>query len=201
MDVLIPMLAALVAVTLFNRYDQQKRIAQLAQHLHHYQIEALMEKLAQGYMRALDEQDPARQSQIWSLLEPSERSLMAQFTRFANAFAKENEAHTRVNKLAIGLPWLNRVWPAASFDLRQAFLIHAQGIVDAATNTAQRSPRDKAFMLSAELFLMQHTCHWFCRSRATASARLLRRHQTRHDQVVAAVSPATRQAYQALTGV
>ena len=32
--------------------------------------------------------------------------------------------------------------------------------------------------MSAELFLMQHTCHWYCRSRAVASARMLARHKT-----------------------
>jgi len=55
--------------------------------------------------------------------------------------------------------------------------------------------------MSAELFLMQHSCHWFCRSRAVASARLQARHQTSHAQVLAAVSPATREAYRKLTGV
>jgi hypothetical protein len=55
-------------------------------------------------------------------------------------------------------------------------------------------------MLSAELFLFQHTCHWYCRSKAVASARMQVRHQTPYAQVLAAVSPATRQAYSALLG-
>ena len=77
---------------------------------------------------------------------------------------------------------------------------HARGIADVAHNSAGRTPRDKAFMLSAELLLLQHTCHWFCKSRTVASARLLARHQTSYEQVLAAVSPATRRAYQQLVG-
>jgi hypothetical protein len=43
--------------------------------------------------------------------------------------------------------------------------------------------------MSAELFLMQHSCHWFCKSKAVASARMLVRHKTSHEQLIAAVSP------------
>jgi hypothetical protein len=45
---------------------------------------------------------------------------------------------------------------------------------------------------------MQHSCHWFCRSKVVASARMLARHKTSYEQLLAAVSPETRQAYQAL---
>jgi len=54
--------------------------------------------------------------------------------------------------------------------------------------------------MSAELFLMQHTCHWFCRSRAVASARMRARHQTSHAQLIESVSPQTREAYCQLAG-
>jgi hypothetical protein len=46
--------------------------------------------------------------------------------------------------------------------------------------------------------LMQHTCHWFCRSKAVASARLLARHKTPYAKVLESVAPATRARYQAL---
>ena len=68
-------------------------------------------------------------------------------------------------------------------------------------NRGGLAPRDTAYTLSAELFLMQHTCHWYCRSRAVASARLLARHQPTYAQVLAAVAPSTRQAYRELVGV
>jgi hypothetical protein len=54
--------------------------------------------------------------------------------------------------------------------------------------------------MSAELFLLQHTCHWYCKSKTVASARMLARHQTSYDQLLAAVSPETRNAYRTLTG-
>ena len=45
---------------------------------------------------------------------------------------------------------------------------------------------------------MQHSCHWFCRSRAVASARMLARHKTSYAHLLACVAPQTRAAYQAL---
>jgi hypothetical protein len=50
----------------------------------------------------------------------------------------------------------------------------------------------------AEMFLMQHSCHWFCKSRTIASARMLRQHQTSYEQALHVVSPETREAYLAV---
>jgi hypothetical protein len=50
------------------------------------------------------------------------------------------------------------------------------------------------------MLLMQHTCHWFCKSKTVASARLMARHKTTHQQVVDAVSPETRREYVRLIG-
>jgi len=78
--------------------------------------------------------------------------------------------------------------------------IHASGIARAAGNQDGLAPRERAFVMTAELLLMQHSCHWFCKSKTVASARMLARHQTPHAQLVASVSPETRRAYLALTG-
>lgn len=201
MDFLILLLAAFAGVAFVNAQAQKRRIALLGHHLGQYQIEALMETITQGYLRALGEDDAERREQIWSLLTGAEQSVAEQFGRFAQAFSQVDPAASRVSKLALALPGANRLLPGATFDVREAFRLHAAGIAGAVANEAQRPSRDKAFTLSAELFLMQHTCHWFCRSRAVASARLLRRHQTSHEQVLAAVSPATRRAYRELTGI
>jgi hypothetical protein len=48
------------------------------------------------------------------------------------------------------------------------------------------------------LILMQHTCHWYCRSKTVASARMFARHKTSYAQLLEAVSPETRKAYNAL---
>jgi hypothetical protein len=50
-------------------------------------------------------------------------------------------------------------------------------------------------MLTAEIMLLQHTCHWFCRSKAVASGRLLARHKTQYEQVLTSVSASTRQGF------
>lgn len=180
--------------------DQARRVALLGRHLQQHQIENLMEELTQGYLRALGESDPERQAPIWNRLAARELELSNQFSRFAADFAQVPEADARVSKLPLALPFATRLFPSATFDLRQALAVHAHAIADAVQNRGGLAPRDKAYTLSAELFLMQHTCHWYCRSRAVASARLLARHQTSYAQVLAAVAPATRKAYGALVG-
>lgn len=197
MDILI--FAALVlGVLVLIKREQRQRIGLLGSHLSRYDIEKLMEGLTDGYLRALGEADAERQAQVWSFLDAQEVKLREQFQTFAQEFAREDRALTRVSKLPIALPFANALLPAATFDLRQAFTIHAQGIADAVDNRAQQSQKAKAFTLSAELFLMQHTCHWFCRSKAVASARLLARHKTPYAKVLESVAPATRARYQAL---
>ena len=200
MDLLLLALLLSTGGYAVNAQQQRKRIALLGAHLGNDQIEKLLETLTQGYLRALGEQDPERRSQIFALLESSESQLSDQFGRFAAEFARVDPQLARVSRLPVGLPFALQLFPAASFDMRQALAVHAQGIARVARNEAGRAPRDKAFMMTAELFLMQHTCHWFCKSRTVASARMVARHQTPHAQLVASVSPETRAAYTALVG-
>lgn len=200
MDSFLLAFLAGMAVYMLIASEQRKRIALLGVHLHQFNIERLMETLADGYLRALGENDQARRDQIWGLLESSESQLGDQFASFAKSFAKLDEAHTRVSKLALTLPLATRLLPAFCFDARKAFTIHSEGFTRVAANAKGLTARDKAFTMMAELLLMQHTCHWFCKSRAVASARLLARHQTPYEKVLASVSPETRQAYLALTG-
>ncbi|WP_028602200.1 hypothetical protein [Ottowia thiooxydans] len=200
MDSFLLAFVAGMAVYMLISSEQRKRIALLGTHLSQFNIERLMETLADGYLRALGENDLARRDQIWGLLASSEEQLSEQFERFAKSFSKVDETQTRISKLALTLPLVTRFLPSFCFDARKAFAIHAQGFTRVARNEKGLSPRDKAFTMMAELLLMQHTCHWFCKSRAVASARLLARHQTAYEQVLTSVSPETRQAYLELTG-
>ena len=200
MDFFLLVLMAGTTVHMLKAAEQRKRIALLASHLSQFQIERLMQTLTDGYLRALGEADPARREQVWALLASSEIQLGEQFGRFAQGFAQVGELQARTSKLPLALPFATQLLPALCFDARQVFAIHAKGLQQTAQNARGLSPRDKAFTLSAELFLMQHSCHWFCKSRTVASARLLARHQTDYDKVLASVSPETRQAYLALLG-
>ncbi|CAN5478284.1 hypothetical protein BH10PSE16_BH10PSE16_15640 [soil metagenome] len=196
------MLAMFVAIgthMLKSKY-QSKRIALLGSHLGKYQIEKLMETLSEGYMRALGEADAGRREQIFNLLASTEASLCDQLNRFAAEFSKVDEADARVSKLPLAVPYADKLFPGATFDLRKALAIHAQGIARAVKNDADLSPKAKAFTVSAELFLLQHTCHWFCKSKIVASARMLGRQKTSYELLVASVAPETRKAYCALTG-
>ena len=130
------------------------------------------------------------------MLVTAEQEIAQQFQRFANGFARlDASAPTRVSRLPVSLPWASRLFPRAAFDVRPVFLVHAKGIAAAASAPPEQTPRDKAFTMTAELLLMQHTCHWFCRSKQVASARLRLAHKTPYEQVLTAVSPQTRAAY------
>ena len=198
MDILILAMLGVSGVWLLRSGEQRRRVALLGSFLGKYQIEALMENLTQGYLRALGEDDLARREQILNMLASAEQSVAQQFGSFASEFGRLDDEPTRVSTLGMALPFATRLLPKATFDVREAFRIHARGLAEAASNELQRSPRDKAFTMSAELLLMQHTCHWFCRSKATASARTLLRHQTPHEQLVASVAESTRRDYLAL---
>lgn len=190
---------AVIALWFVRAKDQRQRIALLASHLGPHQIEKHMETLTQGYLRALGEADAQRRDQIFSMLQSTEQALAAQMRALAVDFAKVDAAHARVSRLPLYLPWLTRLLPAATFDMRQALVVHADGI-GRMVEAVDLPARERAFTLSAELFLLQHTCHWFCKSRMVASARMLARHQTAYAQLVQSVSAPTRAAYQALVG-
>jgi hypothetical protein len=115
-------LVALIAAGAYilKSRDQRQRIALLGTHLGRYQIEKLMESLTSGYLRCLGEDDPERRHQIWSLLDSTEEKLSAQFDSFAAEFARTPEADTRVSKLPVAIPFAHKLFPAATFDLRQA---------------------------------------------------------------------------------
>ena len=197
-DWFLLLVLAFGALAVANAQQQRQRIALLARALQPLQIERLMQTLIQGYLRAMGEHDGERRAQVLGSLQASEADLRSQVERLADQFQRTPPAQARVSRLPIALPWATQVLPAASFDLRRALAIHAAGIARALDNTAQLPARERAFTVTAELLLLQHTCHWYCKSRAVASARLITRHHTPWAQAIAAVTPETRAAYLAL---
>lgn len=191
MDLFLLSLLALAAFWIAKSRLQHQRIAFLASYLSRYQLEKHIETLTQGYLRALGEGDAARREQVWAVLQGSEQALCRQVTQLAADLDAADPAGTRVSKLPFWLPFASALAP--SFDLREAMRVQARGICQAVASDA--APRDRAFAISAELFLLQHTCHWFCRSKWVASARMAALHKTSYRQVVDAVMPQTRNAY------
>ena len=200
MDTYLIILALGVGAFVMKNMEQRQRIGLLSGYLRKYQLEKLMENLTEGYLRALGESDPQRSEPIWRMLVSTEQSVADQMGRLAADMAHMGEEQARVLRWPMAVPLASRWLPAATFDLRQLMAIHAKGFASALQNTAGLTRKEQAFTLSAELFLFQHTCHWYCRSKAVASARLLARQKTTHEQVLSAVSPTTRQAYTALVG-
>jgi hypothetical protein len=200
MELFLLALLAIAAVWMLRARDQRRRVALLGGYLAKYQIERHMETLTQGYLRALGASDPQRSEPIWNMLHSTEQELSGQFKRFAADFSRAEQADTRVSKLPIYIPFAAKLPAALTFDMREALAIHARGISQAVDGREDMSPKAKAFTVSAELFLMQHTCHWFCKSKTVASARMLARHKTPYEQLVSSVAPDTRQAYCALVG-
>lgn len=195
MEMLVFVLLAAAGIHLINKGEQAQRIALLGRHLGHYKVEKLMEQVTEGYIRALDTTDAERREQIWANLAGAEQQLSSQFARFVADFATVYGEHAQVSRLPVAVPRATRLFPQACFDLRKVLAVHAKGIANVVANAQGLSPRDKAFTLTAELYLMQHSCHWFCKSKNVASARLLARHKTSYQQVLEAVTPATRDAY------
>jgi hypothetical protein len=200
MDLFFTLIAISLGAFALKNAEQRRRITLLGQALQPYLLEKHMETLTEGYLRALGEADAERREQIWTLLESTERTLAEQFHSLATDIARLPEAETRISRFSLALPLANRLLPRSTFDLREAVVIHARGVGSAVQNTRGLDRRDKAFLLSAELYLFQHTCHWYCRSRAVASARLQLRHKTTYEQVMSAVAPATRRSWEALLG-
>lgn len=192
MDFLLLLPLTLVALWITRARQQQRRITVLARYLSGHDIEKHIETLSQGYLRALGESDPTRSEQVWGVLRGTEDVLSRQVSKLAEDFAGVEPTATRVSKFPIWLPGS----PAfdRSFDMREALRIHARGICRAIGQQGA-SPKDRAFAILAEMLLMQHTCHWYCRSKSVASARMLASHQTSYAQLVGSVLPQTRQEY------
>ncbi len=184
------------AIHWLNTQGQRQRTALLAEQLRPYQIEKHMEQLTGAYMRALDESDAERQQQILQLQAPAEEQLAQEFQSLARDFAKLPAPVTRAFKVA--LPYIDQLSPKATFDMRRMLEVHAQGIERTVRNQQGLTPKERSFRMMGEMFLMQHSCHWFCRSKTIASARMVTQHQTRYEQALDAVSPETRQAYLAV---
>jgi hypothetical protein len=198
MDIFLLSLIVSCVAYYFQRRDEHRRILLLGTHLGQYQIEKLMETLTEGYMRALGEANPERQQQIRSMLTTTEAALCEQFKRFVADFGRLDAQVTRASKLPLS-SFYTRSWlPGSAFDLRPVLAVHAKGICQAIHRDADVDPKDKAFRMLAELFLMQHSCHWFCKSKTVAFTRLVLRHQTPYEKVLESVAPGTRQAYLAL---
>ena len=202
MDGLSWFLIAAIGVFWLQTQVQRQRVGLLAKHLASTQVEKILGTLIDGYLNAAAETNPERQQQMWLQLNQQEQRLVEHFQRFVDGFAKEPAEQTRVSTLPWALPYFDRIFPRYSFDMREALQLHAQAIRSAcATDELQGAARrDRAFTMTAELLLMQHTCHWFGKSRTVASVRLLARHKTPYEKVLQSVQPSTRQAYLRLVG-
>ena len=187
-------------LVLWRRQEERQRVRLLGSHLKKYRIEQRMEQLPDGYLRALGESDPARAEPVWQNLAGTEDALQAELHQLASDLQEAWGEHMRVSRWPMGIPRATRLFPQASFDFRTLVKLHAQGCSEALRNADGLDRRDRAYRITAELLLFQHSCHWYCRSKNLASARLRARHRTAYEQVLAAVTPATRTAYEQLVG-
>lgn len=192
--ILILLMVAAVWQLLRVRY-QRAHIALLGRHLASLQLERHMETLTQGYTRAIHEHDETRQLQVLETFNMTERTVAAQIQSLATAMQKESAQATSMGVLPFCAPYAERFLPATQRDFRKLLHIHAAGLRHAVDNEDRRDAKNRAYRLSAELYLLQHSCHWFCKSRAVANARLLVRHQVHHQKVLESVSETTRSAY------
>ncbi|ANY61320.1 hypothetical protein [Comamonas aquatica] len=202
MDFLTWIIVGSIGIYVLQGMEHRRRVRLLGAHLAPTQVEKLMGGLIEGYMRALDEKEPERRQQVWAILDNSEKTLADQLQRLADSFAQENAQDTRVSTLPLALPYFDRLVPAHTFDMREALRMHARAVRDAcAPDGVDPATRKRmAFTMTAELLLLQHTCHWFCKTRTIASMRLMARQKTTYEQVLQSVSRNTLAAYKKLVG-
>jgi hypothetical protein len=195
MDFALSVLLAFTAWQILRTRYQRARIALLAQHLSGLKLEQYMETLTQGYARAINEKDELRQLQVLETYVETENAVAAQLRTLAAALQKEDGQHYGMGMLRFCVPYAERFLAGAMRDFRQLVRIHADGLRRVVDNDAGWDAKTRAYHLSAELYLFQHSCHWFCKSRGVADARLMLRHQVTHQKVVESVSEGTRTAY------
>ncbi|HUH59142.1 MAG TPA: hypothetical protein VL001_03600 [Candidimonas sp.] len=195
METALTLLAVVAAWQMLRVRYQRTRIALLGRYLANLQLERHMETLTQGYIRAIREKDEARQLQVLETFHQTERAVAAQIQSLADAMQKDSTQATNVGALPFCVPYAERFFPAAMRDFRKLLHIHAVGLRHAVDNEECWDAKKRAYHLSAELYLFQHSCHWFCKSRGVANARLLLRHQVDHRKVLESVSAVTRSSY------
>ncbi|NYT85396.1 hypothetical protein [Pollutimonas harenae] len=195
MDIALILLMVIAAWQVLRVRYQRAHIALLGQYLANLQLERHMETLTQGYTRAIHEKEEARQNQVLETFAQTEHAAAANIQSLAGAMQKENIQAASLCTLPFCLPYAEHFLPALTRDFRALLRIHAAGLRYVVDNESQLTAKDRAYHLSAELYLFQHSCHWFCKSRAVADARLTLRHKVQHQQVLDSVSAVTRSAY------
>src|SRR5690606_26331552 len=148
------------------------------------------------YSRAIGEESETRRLQVLETFSQTERAVAAQARTLAQAMQQESAQDASMGTASFCIPYIERFALAATRDFRKLLHIHAAGLRHVVDNENGWDAKNRAFHLSAELYLLQHSCHWFCKSRNVADARLLLRHQVNRQKVLESVSSVTRAAYQ-----
>ena len=196
MEIVFILLTGIAAWWLLRVQYQRARIALLGNHLATLQIEKHMETLTQGYIRAINEDSDTRQLQVLETYAQAERVVAAQVQSLADRMRNESEKATKMATLPFCLPHAERLLPDTMLrDFRALLQIHANGLRHVVDNEERQDAKTRAYCLMAELYLLQHSCHWFCKSRTVADARLMMRHQVNHQKVLESVSSVTRLPY------
>jgi hypothetical protein len=195
MDIALILLIAIAAWQVLRVQYQRTHIALLGNYLASLQLERHMETLTNGYTRAIHEKEETRQTQVLETFAQAERTMAAQVQSLADAMRKESSQAASMGTLPFCLPYIELFLPALTRDFRELLRIHAAGLRHVVDNEGGWDMKSRAYHLSAELYLLQHSCHWFCKSRTVADARLVMQHQVNHQKVLESVSDTTRAAY------
>jgi hypothetical protein len=195
MDIALILLIAIAAWQVLRVQYQRTHIALLGNYLASLQLERHMETLTNGYTRAIHEKEETRQTQVLETFAQAERTMAAQVQSLADAMRKESSQAASMGTLPFCLPYIELFLPALTRYFRELLRIHAAGLRHVVDNEGGWDMKSRAYHLSAELYLLQHSCHWFCKSRTVADARLVMQHQVNHQKVLESVSDTTRAAY------
>ena len=182
-------------LNLLNKRVQRARIVWLAQHLSRHPVDKALERLVRETMTGLNHSDEDKRAHHWRCASQACDDLVVALQRALDDMGQGFAPMARGSRLAVALPYAEQWLPGMAFDVRRLLAVHVQGLARMQTEEAANEPKTQAFMRLAEAMLLQHSCHWYCRSKTVASARLLAQHQTRYEQVLESVHPATHTAY------
>src|SRR5690554_6254309 len=90
MDFVLTTLLAFMAWQIVRAQYQRRRIALLAGRLSGLQLERYMEQLAEGYTRAIREDDESRQMQVLAMFADTEKATAAQLRTLAASLQRED---------------------------------------------------------------------------------------------------------------
>src|SRR3546814_14734390 len=106
----------------------------------------------------------------------------------ADTMQKEAVQAASMGTLPFCVPYAERFLPSLTRAFRVLLRIHAAGLRHLVDNASRLDAKDRAYHLSDESYLLPHSCHWSCKSRAVSAASRMLRPKCKHQKTLCSAS-------------